>query len=168
MRSCFTAMALLLCLFTGLSAHANQATTSPLKPFTTDGCSLWLDGTPESPNLWRHCCVAHDLAYWKGGSKAERKKADDEIKACVKTAQGPGMAKYMYSNVRWGGSPYWMNHYRWGYGWSYWDGMTPRGYKKPSAEEQLLIQQAMPATLRVIEEDARKNPAKPVEPDPAQ
>ncbi|WP_331344120.1 helicase [Cellvibrio sp. UBA7661] len=167
MRFCFTATALLLCLFTCLSTHANQATTSPLKPFTTDGCSLWLDGTPENPNLWRHCCVAHDLAYWKGGSKAERKQADDEIKACVKTAQGPGMAKYMYSNVRWGGSPYWMNHYRWGYGWNYWDGMGPRGYKTPSPEEQRLIEQAMPAAIRVIEEDARKNPAKPVAPNPA-
>ncbi len=139
---------------------ASTCQAGDLKPFATDGCSLWIGGTIEQPNLWRHCCVAHDLDYWKGGSEAQRKKSDEAIQACVKTAQGPGMANYMYSNVRWGGSPYWIAPYRWGYGWDYLDGAWPRGYKVPTPEEQLLIDQAMPAALQVIADDAIKNPTK--------
>lgn len=136
------------------SCHANE-----LKPFTTDGCSLWIDGTLEQPNLWRHCCVAHDLDYWKGGSEAQRKQSDDNIQACVKAAQGPGMADYMYKNVRWGGSPYWVNHYRWGYGWSYFDGLKPRGYKEPTDEEQQQIGRLLPAAHQLMQADALANPA---------
>lgn len=147
---------IIACLFLTTACQANS-----LKPFTTDGCSLWIDGTPEQPNLWRHCCVAHDLDYWKGGSEAQRKASDERIQACVKEAQGSGMANYIYTNVRWGGSPYWMNNYRWGYGWDYFDGVWPRGYKVPTAEEQQLIDKAMPAALKVIAEDAILNPAKP-------
>ena len=150
---------LLIALFLASMLFANSSYANELKPFTTDGCSLWVDGTPEHPNLWRHCCVAHDLDYWKGGSEAQRKQSDENIQACVKAAQGPGMADYMYKNVRWGGSPYWMNYYRWGYGWNYFDGTWPRGYKIPTSEEQQLIDQAMPAALQVIVEDALANPA---------
>lgn len=140
------------------ASFSNPGTANSLKPFATDGCSLWLDGTPDQPNLWRHCCVAHDLAYWQGGTKEQRKQADEDILACVKQAQRPGMANYIYGNVRWGGSPYWMSHYRWGYGWDYLDGMWPRGYKVPTAEEQALINAQMPAALEVITRDAELNP----------
>ena len=139
---------------------ANVCQASDLKPFTTDGCSLWIDGTPEQPNLWRHCCVAHDLDYWQGGSEAQRKQSDERIQACVKQAQGTGMANYIYTNVRWGGSPYWYSNYRWGYGWDYFDGVWPRGYKVPTVAEQQLLDQAMPAALKVIEEDAIQHPRK--------
>ena len=148
---------IIVCLALTTACQANGG----LKPFGTDGCSLWIDGTLEQPNLWHHCCVAHDLDYWKGGSEAQRKASDERIQACVKEAQGSGMANYIYTNVRWGGSPYWMNNYRWGYGWDYFDGVWPRGYKVPTAEEQQLIDKAMPAALKVIAEDAILNPAKP-------
>lgn len=138
----------------------NLSAANSLKPFTTDGCSLWIDGTLEQPNLWRHCCVAHDLEYWKGGSEEQRKQSDQNIQACVKAAQGSGMANYIYTNVRWGGSPYWMSNYRWGYGWNYLDGLWPRGYKAPTAQEQQLIDQAMPAALIVMTDDALKHPPK--------
>ena len=147
-----------LCLLLPLLSLASASQADGLKPFTTDGCSLWIDGTPEQPNLWRHCCVAHDLAYWKGGSEDERKAADQAIEACVTQAQGPGMGQYIYTNVRWGGSPFWPSYYRWGYGWDYWYGLKPRGYKTPSAEEQAQIDALMPAALVLIAEDARQNP----------
>lgn len=137
---------------------SSPAAANSLKPFTTDGCSLWIDGTPEQPHLWRHCCVAHDLAYWQGGSKADRQQADADILTCVKQAQGPGMAQYMYANVRWGGSPYWMSSYRWGYGWDYLDGIWPRGYKVPTAEEQAQIAAQLPAAQAVIARDAELYP----------
>jgi hypothetical protein len=137
---------------------ANMARANTLKPFITDGCSLWIDGTPEQPNLWRHCCVTHDLAYWQGGTKLQRQQADKEILACVKQAQVPGMAKYIYTNVRWGGGPYWMSAYRWGYGWNYFDGAWPRGYKTPTAEEQAQIDALMPAALHTLQQDALLHP----------
>lgn len=152
---------LIALLVAGVLLVIRLSQTNELKPFTTDGCSMWIDGTFERPNLWRHCCVAHDLDYWKGGSEAERKASDVRIQACVKTAQGAGMADYMYTNVRWGGSPYWMNHYRWGYGWDYFDGLWPRGYKIPTPEEQQQIDKAMPAARQMIENDALRYPIDP-------
>lgn len=146
-------IALCLCLPT-------LSRASELEPFATDGCSLWFDGTLEQPNLWRHCCVAHDFDYWQGGSKALRQKSDETLQACVEEAQGISMADYIYTNVRWGGSPYWINYYRWGYGWSYLDGLWPRGYKEPSVEERQLIEHALPAALQLIADDAIKHPAK--------
>ena len=70
---------------------------------------------------------------------------------------------------RWGGSPYWMSNYRWGYGWDYLDGMWPRGYKVPTEEEQAQIDAQMPAAREVITRDAELNPVtddKPVTPAP--
>ena len=147
------AFAFIVALFIASTSQAND-----LKPFTTDGCSLWIDGTLEQPNLWRHCCVAHDLDYWQGGSEELRKKSDENIQACVTAAQGSGMANYIYTNVRWGGSPYWMSSYRWGYGWDYLDGLWPRGYKTPTAEEQAQIDQLLPAAQQLMRDDALANP----------
>lgn len=138
---------------------ALESQSGTLKPFTTDGCSMWFDGTPEQPHLWRHCCVAHDLDYWQGGTEEQRLKSDERIRTCVSEAQGKAMADYMYANIRWGGSPYWMTNYRWGYGWDYWDGFLQRGYKKPSAGEQEQIDALMPAAKRLVAEDAVNYPA---------
>ena len=43
-----------------------------LADFTSDGCSLFLNGTFEDPELWKVCCHKHDLAYWRGGTEEER------------------------------------------------------------------------------------------------
>jgi hypothetical protein len=141
-------------LWAGTGEPVNQLT-----PFATDGCSLWLDGTYAQPNLWRHCCVAHDLAYWLGGTQAQRKAADQAIEVCVAKAQGPGMADYIYTNVRWGGSPYWMTSYRWGFGWPYWQAMKPRGYAEPSLDEQRQAALLLPAAKVLIAADALARPA---------
>jgi hypothetical protein len=158
MRQTYWLIFLLIVIVTGPS-FAQSGRVHELKPFATDGCSLWMDGTLAQPNLWRHCCVAHDLDYWQGGSKAQRQRSDERILACVKEAQGSGMANYMYKNILWGGSPYWMTTYRWGYGWNYLDGLVPRGYKTPTPEEQQLIDQAMPAALKVMAENRLQYPS---------
>lgn len=147
---------LLLCATFALcfSAQANE-----LKPFKTDGCSLWIDGPPAYPNLWRHCCVAHDLAYWQGGSREQRIIADKAIQACVfKAADSKGMANYMHGMIRWGGSPYWLSLYRWSYGWNYWDGFKPRGYKIPTVKEQQMVNKLLPYALNVMTQDAIDHP----------
>ena len=101
-----------------------------IKPFTTDGCSVFPDGTLEHKELWLSCCTAHDYAYWQGGTYQERLVADQQLQQCVAKVGAPKVAKLMLAGVRVGGSPYLPTPFRWGYGWSY-----PRGYKVLTTEE---------------------------------
>ena len=91
-----------------------------LNSFTSDGCSLFPDSSLITKHDWCECCFQHDLAYWKGGTEEERELADNKLRQCVfKKTQDETLAKVMYEGVRFGGSPYFYNWYRWGYGWSY-------------------------------------------------
>jgi hypothetical protein len=102
-----------------------------LKPFTTDGCSVFPDGSIQHQSLWVNCCIRHDLAYWKGGTNQQRLLADESLASCVAEVGEPEIAKLMLAGVRVGGSPYFPTFYRWGYGWSY-----PRGYQALSESEK--------------------------------
>lgn len=84
---------------------------TPPKPFKSDGCSMWPDGT------WRECCVEHDRAYWMGGTVAERKQADVLLKKCVSAKGSSAMGFLMYAGVRAGGVPWLPTPWRWGFGW---------------------------------------------------
>jgi hypothetical protein len=130
----------LLCL-TGCGSEAE------LKSFRSDGCSLFPDGTPLDKNQWCDCCFEHDLAYWKGGTEEERLRADLELRECVLEKSGSEeLADLVFEGVRAGGSPYFYNWYRWGYGWSY-----SRKYQALSAEELELVE----AKLKEFYEDPR-------------
>lgn len=109
-----------------------------LRPFTTDGCSSFPDGTSEQPSLWSACCVHHDIAYWKGGTRDERRVADKVLAQCVAYVGKPKTASLMLAGVRLGGTPYWPTSYRWGYGWPF-----MRGYKALSEEEQADVKQQL-------------------------
>lgn len=89
-----------------------------LAPFSTDGCTRYDDGPSDNPTKWQHCCVAHDAAYWLGGTKEERLKADQDLRACVAETGHTGEARVMYAGTRAGGGPLGQNTYRWGFGWS--------------------------------------------------
>ena len=52
-----------------------------LSDFSSDGCSLFVDGTFENPELWKECCLKHDIAYWRGGTEEERASADLAFKS---------------------------------------------------------------------------------------
>ena len=121
------------------SLSASCAAPGPLKPFTTDGCSDFPDGTTSHKTLWLSCCTEHDKAYWQGGTYDERRKADEELQRCVAKVGEPGIAALMLAGVRVGGSPYWPTRFRWGYGWPW-----PRGYRAPTPSEHDQIQQALP------------------------
>ena len=96
------------------------ASPSTLRPFSTDGCSLYPDRSAATGKDWCDCCVAHDRAYWRGGSEQERLKADEALRACVQDRTGdPEQAALMFRGVRIGGSAYWPTWFRWGYGWGY-------------------------------------------------
>lgn len=111
-----------------------------LKPLTTDGCSVFPDGTLEHQSLWINCCIRHDIAYWQGGTHKERLQADLALEQCVAQVGEPEIAKIMLAGVRVGGSPYFPTSYRWGYGWPY-----PRGYKALNATEKEEIRKKLNA-----------------------
>jgi len=93
---------------------------SELRPFTSDGCSMFPDASVISGADWCSCCFEHDIAYWQGGTAAERETADRALESCVAQKTGDAaFARLMYTGVRAGGSPYFYNWYRWGYGWGY-------------------------------------------------
>jgi hypothetical protein len=119
-------------LLAGFNANAQ------ISPFTTDGCSEFPDGTPRHRQIWRACCVAHDRAYWRGGTREERLQADLDLETCVAEVGEPAIARLMLAGVRVGGSPWWPTPYRWGYGWPW-----PRGYEPLTPEEQQQADQAL-------------------------
>ena len=84
------------------------------KPFITDGCSLVADLDQ------RACCIRHDWAYWKGGSKKDRRKADDGFFRCIwKTSNFPILAPIRWFGVRIGGKKFWrVEGVSWNYGWN--------------------------------------------------
>jgi protein tyrosine/serine phosphatase len=107
--------------FGPLDAHA-----SDLRPFASSGCSLFPDGTIKDRNKWCDCCVSHDIAYWQGGTAAERKRADEALRGCVQDrTNDKSLAELMYLGVRAGGHPAFPAGYRWGYGWPYGRGYVP-------------------------------------------
>ena len=131
------------CLLLCPTIHADD-----LEPFATDGCSEFPDGTLEQKTLWLDCCVVHDLAYWLGGTYAERSKADKALEACVAQVGQPEIATLMLAGVRVGGSPYWPTRFRWGYGWPYLDGLWPRGYRAVSELDRSAAQGLLPEDLQ--------------------
>ena len=107
------------------------ATAAAIEPFSSDGCSLFPDRSLITKKDWCDCCLAHDVAYWRGGTAAERLKADEELRDCVARAtRDPALAELMFVGVRSGGGPYFFTPYRWGYGWKF-----GRLYEPLSAEE---------------------------------
>lgn len=103
-----------------------------MEPFSTDGCSLFPNRAPIGEADWCKCCLAHDLAYWRGGTAEERLKADEELRECVRASTGNGtLADAMFAGVRAGGGPYFVTPYRWGYGWKF-----GRLYEPLSKEEE--------------------------------
>ena len=106
--------------------------TPDINEFTSDGCSLFPDGTLKDGKLWCDCCFNHDMAYWRGGSADERNQADRALRECVLQRTGnKALAEMMYDGVRVGGSPIFPTWYRWGYGWKY-----GRGYAPLTEDEQ--------------------------------
>lgn len=109
---------------------SSNAWCAELMPFRSDGCSAFPDGLLENKTLWLNCCIAHDYAYWKGGSEQARVDADKALESCVATLGEPEVALLMLLGVRVGGTPWLPTAFRWGYGWPY-----PRSYGPLTPEE---------------------------------
>jgi hypothetical protein len=128
----------LLLMLAPLAACA-PAAASDLRDFSSDGCSLFPDGTIKDRAKWCDCCFSHDIAYWQGGSEDERKAADEALRDCViERTSDKVLAETMYLGVRTGGHPAFPTWYRWAYGWSY-----GRGYEPLTKQEQQQVQEKL-------------------------
>jgi hypothetical protein len=107
--------ALLAALLMGSACTAHRA---GLRPFTSDGCSLFPDRSLAGSADWCACCVEHDRAYWRGGTEQERLAADQRLEQCIARTTGDAqLAATMLAGVRLGGTPYLDTPFRWAYGW---------------------------------------------------
>lgn len=89
------------------------------RPFVSDSCSLFPDGDYGS------CCVTHDKAYYFGGTDAERKVADRELRECVRAKGHKYLSRIMWLGVRVGGVSFLPTPFRWGFG-NKWPRKSPK------------------------------------------
>lgn len=116
-----------------------------LDDFSSDGCSQFPDGTFSQEDLWCDCCITHDIAYWQGGSRQQKNRADHELRACVVNKTGNlWLADLMYYGVTFGGLPQFPTWYRWGYGWHY-----GRGFQLLNAQEQQEVSKKLTHALLI-------------------
>ena len=120
---------LLFILTAGLATV--KAADLELHPFVTDGCTMFVDGTKREPNLWRHCCVEHDIRYWFGGDQKDIDQADFQLKSCVNKVAGKTWAELIYFGVRAGHINPIKFSYHWGWGWT-----EKRTSRQPLSEEE--------------------------------
>lgn len=130
----------LLALLVSACAATDAGT---MQPFSTDGCSMFPDRALIGEADWCRCCVAHDLAYWRGGTAEARLQADQALRSCVQKASGSeALAELMFEGVRAGGGPYFYTPYRWGYGWAFgrpYGALTPEEEGQASALERAYL-----------------------------
>jgi hypothetical protein len=129
----------LILIFAAVVTFSGCNPQNELKDFSSDGCSLFPDRDLIFKKDWCECCFTHDIAYWKGGTRDERLLADTALRDCVYQKTGNKLlADSVYHGVRLGGSPYFYNWYRWGYGWSY-----KRKYKPLTHDEEMTAQKKL-------------------------
>lgn len=111
------------------------AAPSQLSSFETDYCTNYPEGTKEKPDLWKHCCLIHDMYFWAGGNKQNRYDADLELRTCIEATGEMKIARLMYMAVRAGSySPIKYPKRKWGNGWS-----ERANYSALSAEDITII-----------------------------
>lgn len=153
-------MSLLRTLRTGTASLAvllvlSACSSEPgLSPFSSDGCSLFPDKSLITSADWCSCCFEHDLAYWRGGTAGQREAADLALQSCIVDKTGKSaLGKLMFEGVRVGGSPYFYNWYRWGYGWSF-----ERKYQALTVDENQDADQLLEAYFKGEPEAVCKSP----------
>ncbi len=103
-------------LIISLNSYADEGLLP--KPFATDFCTMYKEGSVNRPDAWKHCCVEHDLYFWAGGSQKDKKKTDLRLKSCVEKSGYPGQARLIYTAVTIGGaSPFHIKDKQWGNAW---------------------------------------------------
>jgi len=135
LRTRLASLGLLLVIIPLVLVYHTAAMAADISDFSSDGCSLFPDGTIKDRAKWCDCCLLHDISYWRGGTEEERKQADAALRDCVLARTGDkALAETMYLGVRAGGHPVFPNWYRWAYGWNY-----GRGYRPLNDEELAMV-----------------------------
>lgn len=127
---------LILLSFVGVSCQTSRPLE--LSVFRSDGCSGFPDGTISEVDLWKEDCYVHDRAYWVGGTRKERKSADQKLRDGLRGKGKPIIAEVVYAGVRIGGTPLLPTPWRWGFGW----GDYGRGYRVVGEEEREMVERA--------------------------
>jgi hypothetical protein len=105
--------------------------TPKLGAFTSNGCSVFPDGDTFG------CCYIHDLAYWSGGTAADRRRADRRLEQCVADVTGNhAIGGVMYLGVTLFGLPGVPTRVQWGYGW---EETRQTSYAPLSADERAQV-----------------------------
>lgn len=131
---------LILSLLFCASSLAEEIT---IVPFTSDGCSWFPDGDLTNQEKWLHCCRAHDIDYWQGGTEVQRLASDARLYACISDVGLSKLGVAMLFGVRLGGTPYLPTPFRWGFGWPY-----PRGYQALSNHERMQVKSLSPLGIK--------------------
>jgi hypothetical protein len=103
-----------------------------ISAFKSTGCSVFPDGNAYG------CCYVHDMAYWEGGTAADRRRADLALHQCVVNVTGWNYASsgLMYAAVTIFGLPGVPTRVKFGYGWG---DSRPVGYHALTPEERALV-----------------------------
>ena len=123
-----------------------------LRPFCTDGCSVVGNKTKTSFK----CCVEHDIAYWSGGTREDKYRADGRFYQCLLRTEGQRVAEAYSAAVALYGDPYW------GLDWI----DRPR-FKKLTDEERCVVAMSTPANPYLVlcgEDSTRRAISVPVGP----
>lgn len=119
LRALLPIVLILLCGCSSILPFSREESHT-LDPFTSDGCSMFPDGTHAEKDLWSECCMEHDIAYWRGGTEEDREEADERLRECVVIKTGDRkLAQTIFNAVQTWGAPIYPSKYRWGYGWQY-------------------------------------------------
>lgn len=116
----FLILAFFIHVLSPVAQAVNQTTEqAALRPFVTDYCTGFPEGTRNHPELWKHCCVEHDLHFWAGGCRVARRQSDRRIYECIRDSGAPGIARLMYLGIRLGSiSPIKIKKKKWGNAWT--------------------------------------------------
>ena len=93
---------------------------APPRPFHFDGCTLFPDRIGATSFL--EACLAHDIAYWYGGSSSQRRHADQVFRQDIRESGSFGrwLQWPMYSAVRIFGNTWILRQFdaNWGFGYN--------------------------------------------------
>lgn len=104
-----------------------------LNPFQSYGCPHFAPTISyANQNQWVLCCVQHNIAYWKGGSRKDRNDTDRQLQTCLIERGDSSSANLMHWDFLQTQTP--VHTPSWGYGWR-----RSRGYAPHSDQEFLQI-----------------------------
>lgn len=106
-------------IFAVLYTINTACASNSIEKMETDYCTNYKEGTRTQPDLWKHCCLIHDMHFWAGGNKQNRYDSDVELKSCIEETGSPYVARLMFLAVRAGSySPIKYSNKKWNHGWS--------------------------------------------------